>query len=50
MNDSKLIISVKEARKRLGKKYEKFNDEEIEGMIQKLYHIANETVKAQISI
>jgi hypothetical protein len=46
----RLVISVKEARKLLGKPYAKLADEQVEDIITKLYLIAKGTVEAKSSI
>lgn len=50
MNDSRSIISVKEARKILGSKCSKLTDEQIEDIILKLYLIARGTIEKVSSI
>jgi len=44
--DAGLIISIKEARKILGKKYAKYSDEQITRMIKQLDSIAEAYIKS----
>ena len=46
----KPVISTKEAKKILGKKYEKLTDEQIDDLVMKLYLIAKGTIQKYSSI
>lgn len=48
MDDSRLIISVKEARKLLGKDYDHMTDEQIEDLIIQLDEIARLSIRDSI--
>ena len=50
LTDGQLIISVKEARKLLGKDFKSFTDKQIEDMIVKLDLIAKGFISQSISI
>jgi len=50
VNEPKVIISVKEARKILGKNYQHLTDKQIENMITILHLIAKGTIEPRSSI
>ena len=46
--ENEKLITVKQARKRLGKKGEKMTDEEVQKLLNHLYYICNKTIEYAI--